>query len=72
MKETQRGRITVTSSLNEISTAKLGNSTVVRGRDVCPTPSSQQASRQIFKDDVNDVPYTLNISFMEFETLLKL
>jgi hypothetical protein len=45
---------------------------VVRGRDVCPTSISQQASGQIFKDDVNGVPYTLDISFMEFETLLKL
>jgi hypothetical protein len=45
MKETQRRRITVTSSLTEISRDQLGKRVVV-----------EEASGQIFKDDVNGFP----------------
>jgi hypothetical protein len=52
-----RRRMTVTSSLNEISTDQLGIRVVVREGGVTPpTPMHsflQQASGQIFKDDVN-------------------
>jgi hypothetical protein len=57
MKETPRRRITVTSSVDKVSTDQLGNRVVVRGRGInppTPTPfysTVQQASGQIFKDD---------------------
>jgi hypothetical protein len=60
MKETTRRRITVTSSSNEISTNQLGNKVVSGGGrggggSYCASPHSfkQQASGQIFKDDVH-------------------
>ncbi len=55
MKETPRRGVTAMSSLNEISTDQLGNSVVVRGEvhfDYV-LPFIQQASGQIFKDDMN-------------------
>ncbi len=52
MKKTPRRRITVTSSLNEISTDQLGNG-MVRGSSFRPHPCLQEASRHIFEDDVN-------------------
>jgi hypothetical protein len=53
--ETQTRRITVTSSLNEVSTNQLESRVVVRGRKVFG---------QIFKDDVNFFSSTSDISFM--------
>jgi hypothetical protein len=54
MKETPRRRITVTSSLNDISTDQQGNSMVVqRGGVTQPIPTTLH-SRLIFKDDVSD------------------
>jgi hypothetical protein len=54
MKETPRRRITVTSSLNEISTDQLGNIVVFQ----------QQSSGYIFKDDVNGFSSIWDIFFM--------
>jgi hypothetical protein len=53
--ETPTRRITVTSSLNRISTDLLQNRVAVRGG---------QAFGQIFKDDVNGFSSTSDISFM--------
>jgi hypothetical protein len=59
MKEIPKRRIIVTSSLNEISANHLVHKerVVVRGRgerySARHYPSLQQASGQIFKDDVN-------------------
>jgi hypothetical protein len=58
------------SSLNEISTDQLGNRmVVVRGEGVTspsahPHPFLQQASGQIFKDDVNGFSSISDISYM--------
>jgi hypothetical protein len=52
MKKTLRSKITVTSSLHEISTDQLGNR-VVRGSFFRSHPCLQEASRHIFEDDVN-------------------
>jgi hypothetical protein len=47
-------RIMVTSSLEEISTDRMGNRVIVRGgRSYPPAPFLQQASGQINKDDVS-------------------
>jgi hypothetical protein len=54
--ETPRRRITVTSSLIEVSTNQLENGVVVRGG---------QTFGQIFKDDVNGFSSTSDISFMQ-------
>jgi hypothetical protein len=48
LKETPRRRITVTSSLNKISTDQLENRVVVRGGGVTP-PASIHASGQLYK-----------------------
>jgi hypothetical protein len=52
--------ITVTSSLNEISTDQLVSRVVLGGGGVTPNAPSlnivQHASRHIFKDDMNDFP----------------
>jgi hypothetical protein len=67
VKETPRRRITVTSSLNGISTDQLGNRGVVVGGGgyyARPHPFLQQASGQIFKYDVNDFFSTSVICFM--------
>jgi hypothetical protein len=68
MKETSRRRITVTSSLNEITTDQLGNRVVARGGGRClsarPHPFLQQASGQISKDNVNGFFFTSDICFM--------
>ncbi len=63
MKETPRRRITVTSSLNKISTNQPGNTVgggEVRRGLTSPAlhPFLKQPSRQIFKDDVNGFPST--------------
>ena len=59
-KETSRRIITVTSSLNEISTDQLVSRVVLGGGGVTPNAPSlnivQHASRHIFKDDMNDFP----------------
>jgi hypothetical protein len=53
MQEAPRRRITVTSSLYEISTELLGNRVVVRGKGgTPPTP----ASAHMFEDDVSGFP----------------
>jgi hypothetical protein len=59
MKETHRRRITVTSSLNQISTDQLGNG----GGGLRPTPSEQ-----IFKDVVNGFSSPSYICFMVSHT----
>jgi hypothetical protein len=70
IKETPRRRITVTSSLNEIATEQMGNRMVVRGVGVTPgysarsQPFLQQASGQVYKDDVTGFSSFLNICFM--------
>ncbi len=69
-----RRRITVTSSLNEISTDQLGNRVMVKGGwggggvGVNPAAyiSLQQAFGQIFKDDVSGFPSSSDICFMSF------
>jgi hypothetical protein len=55
MKETSRRRITVTSSLNEISTDQLRNR-VVTGGGITPIPFYSRLLDGIFKDDVNVFP----------------
>jgi hypothetical protein len=64
MKETPSRRITVTSSLEELSTNQLGNRVVVRGGGVTVHPFLQQASGKIYKDDVNGLSSTSDICFM--------
>jgi hypothetical protein len=76
MKETpRRRRITVTSFLNELFTDKLGNRVFVSvgGRGVAvspflrlPYPFRQQASEQIFTDDVNSL--FLHLEYLLHET----
>ncbi len=67
MIETPRTRITVTSSSNEMYTNQLVR-VVVRGggglTPHAPTTFLQQASGQIFKDDVNGFSSTSDIYFM--------
>jgi hypothetical protein len=55
MREPPWRRITVTSSLNEITTDQPRIRVVVRGRhnSAHPHPNLQHASRDKFKDDVN-------------------
>ncbi len=62
-KETPRRRITVTSSLNKISMEQLENMVVWRGGGVTP-PASIQASRQLYKYNVNNFSSTSNVCFM--------
>jgi hypothetical protein len=67
MKETPMRRITATSSLNEISTDQLGNRLGMRGECVTPPvphPFLQQASGQLFEDDVDGFSSTSEIRFM--------
>jgi hypothetical protein len=68
MKETSWMRITVTSSLNEISTDQVENKMVVSGgggrRYSALIPFYKQASGQIFNDDVNGISSTLDICLM--------
>jgi hypothetical protein len=54
---------TLTSSLNEISTDQQGNRAVVGGcaTPPSPTPSYKEGLRQIFKDDVNEFLFSLDI-----------
>ncbi len=58
MEEAPTRRVTVTSSLNEISRDHLGDRVVEKGGGVSARsqPFLQQASGQIFKDDVNGFP----------------
>jgi hypothetical protein len=55
MQEKPWRRVTVTSSLNEISKDQPRVRVVLRGRDYSahPHPNLQQASRHKFKDNVN-------------------
>jgi hypothetical protein len=67
LEETPSRRMSVTSSLNEISPDQLGNRAEVIGEVLLrppPTHFLQQASGQLFKDDVNDFSYISNISLM--------
>jgi hypothetical protein len=65
MKETHRRRITVTSSLNQISTDQLGK---WGGGGSPPHPFLQQAFGQIFKDVVNGFSSPSDICFMVSHT----
>jgi hypothetical protein len=60
MKETPMGRITVTSSVNEISTDQLGNRLMVKNVELLlgplPPLSNYSYTGQIFKDDVYSSP----------------
>jgi hypothetical protein len=68
MKETPRMRLTVTSSLIEISTDPLGNTEGVRWGS--PHPFLQKTYGQIFKDDVNGFSSTSDICFMVLQLSL--
>ncbi len=57
IKETRRTRITVTSSLYEISTDKLENMVVVRGEEFF-------GSGEVIEDDVNSLSSSSDICFM--------
>jgi hypothetical protein len=66
MKGTPMWRITVTSSLNELSTDQLGNRKGVRSEVLLSRnpPLSAEASGQKFKDDVNGFSSTSYIYSM--------
>jgi hypothetical protein len=64
MKDTPRRRITVTSSLIEISMEPLGNRMGGRRYSARPHSFLQQVSGQIFKADVNGFSFTSDICFM--------
>jgi hypothetical protein len=67
IKETTRRRITVTSSLNKISTDQPGNRVKVRGGGVTPLYITSFYSRpldRLFKGDVNVCSSISDICFM--------
>jgi hypothetical protein len=66
MKETPRRRISVTSSVNIFQTERKIGLYIVRGKVILRPPHSvlQQASGQIFKDDVNGFSSYSTICFM--------
>ncbi len=67
MKEILRRRLTVTSSLNEISTDQLEGGGVIPPALI---PSYSRLLGQIFKDDVNGFTSKLDISFMSCKNRL--
>ncbi len=69
MKETLRMKITVMSSLNKMDKDQLGNRVVVRGEVFLhppPHPFLQQASGEIFEDDMNGFSSTADICCMVY------